>query len=645
MGYIKFDKNQLINLEYSLNKEMIRSNRAGSFSCTTILGCNTRKYHGLLITPQPDLDGGRHVLLSKVDETIIQRNSAFNIGINKFPGAYSPKGHKYVRNFSADVIPVVTYRVGGVILTKETLFVSQQERVLIKYTLVDAHSPTSLRLRPFLAFRNIHQLSKKNIDLDTHYDVVDHGIKVQMYNGYSHLYIQLSRKGGEYVHAPDWYNDFEYKEESDRGFEAHEDLYTPGFFEIGIKKGESIIFSASTADNSPASFSRLFNQEVIKRTPRDTFESALKNSAEQFFLTTSDSSGIIAGYPWHGEIARFTCISLPGLLKAMEDKNMAEKVLQSMIAKMNGPGFRETDHNLHKAYTSADTSLWFFWTLQQCFQGTNKKTLWKKFGPTIKTILEGYASGKISGVSMHDNGLLHIDPLYPALTWMNAFIHGNAVTPRYGYVVEVNALWYNAICFALELAQSAGKKQFISQWQPVSEALKESFNTHLWNSQQNYLADFAFEGTLDMSVRPNQLIAASLPHSPLKESRRKQIIDIVVKELLTPRGLRSLSPKDLRYKGHYEGDQFKRESALHQGSAWPWLLGHFADAYLNIYGESGKQFISNLYDGFQTTLIEHGIGSVSELFDGDPPHNARGAISFAPSVAELLRIYYMLHDD
>ncbi len=645
MGYIKFDKNQLINLEYSLGKEMIRSNRAGSYSCTTILGCNTRKYHGLLITPQPKLDGGHHVLLSKVDETIIQREAAFNIGVNKFPGAFHPKGHKYVRDFSADIIPIVTYRVGGVVLTKETLFVSRQERILIKYTLVEAHSPTTLRFRPFLAFRNIHQLSKKNIDLDTRYEAIPNGIKVKMYSGYSNLYIQLSKKGGEYVHVPDWYNDFEYSEERNRGFECHEDLYTPGFFEIGIKKGESIIFSASTEEANPVTLSKLFNQELAKRTPRNSFENALKNSAEQFFYTTPLSSGVVAGYPWYGQIARYTFISLPGLSKTHDDKGLAEKVIQSMIDSMKGPIFQEIDQLPESYGTSADTSLWFFWSLQQCFAGTSSNRLWEKYGTVLTAILEGYAEGTIQGIGLHDNGLIHIDESRPAITWMNAHSNGTPVTPRFGYVSEVNALWYNAICFALELAQSVRKKQFISRWQPIAEAIKESFSTVLWNSPQHYLADFSYKGKQDMSVRPNQIFAASLPYSPLKESRRKHIIDVTIKELLTPRGLRTLSPKDIRYIGQYEGNLNARESSLHQGTVWPWLLGHFADAYLNIYGKSGMSFISKMYEGFQPSMQETGIGSISEMFDGNPPHLAKGSISFAPSVAELLRIYYMLNED
>jgi predicted glycogen debranching enzyme len=638
MGYIKFDKNQLINLEYSLDKEMVRSNRAGSFSCTTILGCNTRKYHGLLFTPQPELDGELHLLLSKVDETISQRDASFNLGVNRFPGTFSPKGHKYVRDFSADVIPVVTYRVGGVILTKETMFVSRQERVLIKYTLLEAHSPTKLKLKPFLAFRNIHRLSKKNIDLDTRYQPVQNGIKVRMYQGYTDLYMQLSKKGGEYVHVPDWYNDFEYPLEKERGYEYHEDLYNPGFFEIDIKKGESIIFSASTAETRPASLSRMFNLELQKRTPRNSFENCLVNSAEQFFYSHSGKSGVIAGFPWYSQITRYTFISLPGLSRATTDQTICEQILDSLIADMKGPSFPEVHRGMQASYDSADTALWFFCALQGCFSGKKETTIWKKYGPVMKAILNGYAQAEFSGIRLHDNGLLHIDEQHASLTWMNARVHGQAVTPRYGYVVEVNALWYNAISFAISLAKKTRDKEFTDKWKPLASKISQAFTNTFWLSGQNYLADWVYDGKPETSVRPNQLFAISLPYPVLEESRRKYVLDVIIKELLTPRGLRSLSPKDPKYIGRYEGDENKRDNALHQGTVWPWLLGHFSDAYLNLYGNNNSSFIRNIYNGFQTISKENGIGSVSELYNGDPPHLACGAPSFAPSVAELIRV-------
>ncbi len=642
MGYINFDKTQLINLEYSLNKELVRSNRSGSFSCVTILGCNTRKYHGLMIAPQPQLDGEMHVLLSMVDETVIQRDAAFHLGVNKYPDSFHPKGHKYVRDFSADVIPVVTYRVGGVVLTKETMFVTEKEMVLIRYTLVEAQSPTRLRLQPFLAFRNIHRLSKRNIDLNTKYENAPNGIKVKMYEGYSDLFLQLSKKQGEYVHAPDWYNDLEYIREKERGYEHHEDLYVPGFFEIPIKKGESIIFAASTSQVHPGSLSRLFNGEVKKRRKRDSFESSLMNAAEQFFVHDKGRVSINQGYPWHDYSGRFTFISLPGLSLAAGQKDICRKVIEEMLSRLVGPLFPESYKFQQPVFDAADTSLWFFRSLQLCYPKTAKSKLWTEFGPEMKQILEGYHSGQVKGVKVDDNGLLFIDPSAPGLSWMNAVSGQQHHTPRYGYLVEVNALWYNAISFALELAKTAKDKAFADKWKEIVKKIRNSYKQVFWLEEGNYLADYVFSDKKDVSIRPNQVIAVAMPYSPLSEMECKQVLDMVVKRLLTPRGIRSLSPDDPRYKGRYMGDTYARDAALHQGSVWVWLLGFFADAWFKVYGSDGIDFIEKYYKGFEETLTEAGIGTVSEIFDGDPPHHPAGAISYAASVAELLRIGNMI---
>lgn len=642
MGYIKFDKSQLINLEYSLNKEMIRSNRAGSFSCTTIIGCNTRKYHGLLICPQPTLDGDNHVLLSKVDETIIQHHAEFNIGVNRYPGTYNPKGHKYVRDFSADIIPVVTIRVGGVVLTKETMFVTEEERVLIKYTLVEAHSPTRLRFKPFLAFRSVHRLSKQNIDLDTKYEEVPNGIRTRMYAGYSNLYFQFSKKNVEYTHVPDWYKDLEYTQEKERGYEYHEDLYVPGFFEADIKKGESIIFSASTRQINPVSLNRLFNAELKRRTPRSTFENCLANSAQQFIYRHDGKTDIVAGYPWYDRMGRFTFISLPGLGLEPGTAGPSQAVINTMISEMKGPFFPEYGRGQATSYESADTSLWYFWALQHCAEaGESLEKIWKSHGKNIRTILEAYAQGTENGIAMRENGLIYIDHTAPNLTWMNAEVNGKAVTPRFGYVVEVNALWYNAVKFALELAESVKNQAFINKWTPVAKNIGEAFAKIFWNTQNNCLSDYVTDSGPSFQVRPNQVIATSLPYCPLDEKMRRMVIDVVRKELLTPRGLRTLSPKDAQYKGRYSGNEAERNRAFHQGTAWPWLLGHYAAGYLKLYGELGLDEIRALYHGFEETMMEEGIGTVSELYDGDPPHAGGGAISFAPSVAELIRINHL----
>jgi predicted glycogen debranching enzyme len=645
MAYIKFDKTQLINLEYSLRSELLRSNRAGAFASTTIINCNTRKYHGLLVVPQPQFGSDPHVLLSSLDETVIQHDADFNLGIHKYQnGAYAPKGHKYVRNFELDPTPKITYRVGGVVLEKEMLFSSHENQVLLKYTLVEANSPTKLRFKPFLAFRNVHQLSKANIDTNKKYEAVANGIKVVMYEGYSPLFIQFSAKP-EYVHVPDWYYNIEYTHESLRGYDSVEDLYVPGFFEVPIAKGESIILSASTAEVLPSGLKQRFVAESKKRLPRNNFENCLINAAQQFVVRKEDKMEIVAGYPWYGSIGRDTFMSLPGLLLTQGDTKTFKQVIDSMISSMQGPFFHNAILNHTIEYNSVDTQLWFFWALQKLAEKTKEKAkIWKEYGLVMQLVLNAYQAGTSYNIQMQENGLLFAGESGNALTWMNAFVNGKPVTPRIGLPVEVNALWYNAVMFSLELAKEAKDTKFIKRWKPISENIKSAFETEFWSEEKGYLADYTNGNFKDWSVRPNQLLAVSMPYSPLTSIQQKKVLDIIERELLTPKGLRSLTPKSLKYKGLYRGSAQERDEAYHQGSVVAWLSGHYAEAYLKVYKKSGLFVIKNLFNGLEAEMQTYGIGTISEIFDGDPPHLPSGAISMASSVAEMLRMIDMIND-
>jgi len=639
MSYINFDKRQLVNLEYSLNRELLRSNRAGSYANSTIVNCNTRRYHGMLVTPQPGIDHENHVLLSSLDETVIQMDSEFNLGIHKYPGGnYNPKGHKYIRDFTTEPYPKMTYRVGGVILTKEMVFTTREDRMIIKYTLVDAHSPTKIRLKPFLAFRNIHALSKENIFADKKYEKVPNGIKVRMYLGYTDLYMQLSREN-EYTHVPDWYYNIEYQEEMERGYEFQEDLYVPGFFEFDIAKGESVYFAAGTKVITPASMSRNFNAELEKRIPRNNFTNCLINAAQQFIIKKDKATEVVAGFPWFGRSGLSTFVSLPGLTLAHGDTSTCKAVIDTMISEMNGPFFPFYGSGSSATYNSTDTSLWFFWTLQQYAACTHdSKGVWKEYGKKMKLILEAYRKGTDFNIHMDSDGLIYAGLHGMALSWMNAVAHGKPVTPRIGKTVETNALWYNAICFAIELASENKDTAFVKEWQEIANLIPGSYLETFWNPQKKYLADYVDGAYKDWAVRPNMVLATSLPHSPVPEEVRKEVLSRVRQELLTPRGLRTLTPKSPIYKGYYYGNQCEREAAYHQGSVSPWLLGHFVEGYLKIHGKGGLSLIKSIYEGFEAVMTEHGIGTISELYDGDPPHTGRGAISQASSVAELLRI-------
>lgn len=641
MSYLKFEKSELINLEYSLSRELIRSNRAGSYASTTIVGCNTRKYHGLLVSPLEAMDDEHHVLLSSLDVTVIQHEKEFNLGIRKYEGDnYVPKGHKYVRDFSATKASYLVYRVGGVVLSREIILAAQEEQVLIRYTLLEAHSDTWLRLKPFLAFRNFHALSKSNLYANTRYTVVENGIMSRLYEGYPGLYMQCS-KGVEFVSVPDWYYNIEYMEEQKRGYDYKEDLYVPGYFELPIKKGESIIFSAATSEANPRGMKRKFTIELDNRIPKDSYRNCLLNAAEQLIVRKKNSTEIKAGFPWFGTWGRDTFMALPGLTLTSGDLETALDVIDSMVVRMKQGLFPNTLIKGKPAFNSVDAPLWFIWSVQQIGPYVPDFDVWKKYGKVIQIILNAYRDGSTGIVHQMENGLLHAAQPGKPLTWMDAVIDGEPVTQRPGSPVEVNALWYNAVCQALEWSENRDQK-FYNEWAHMPELMGKSFVDNYWDDEQGYLADYVNGSFRDFAVRPSQVVAVSMRHSPLTLEMKKSILDVVVSELLTPRGLRSLSPKNELYKGAYEGNQEQRNRAYHQGSVWPWLLEHFVKGYLRVHKKSGYTMVRRIYDGFEDDLSIRGLGSISEIYDGNPPHLPRGSISQATGVAALLRIGEMI---
>ncbi|MCF8372159.1 MAG: amylo-alpha-1,6-glucosidase [Bacteroidales bacterium] len=639
MSYLDIDKNHLINLEYSLHVELLRSNRAGSYANTTVIGSNTRKYHGLLVCPLPEIDNQNHVLLSNLDETVIQHGAEFRLGVHKYPGnVWEPKGHKYAMSFTMDPMPTIVYRVGGVLLKKEMILIQNEARILLRYTLLDAHSPTKIKLQPFLAYRSVHALSKENPYANTDVENIPNGIKSQMYNNYPWLYMQTSKKA-DFVALPDWYKNIEYIEEQRRGYEYSEDLFVPGHFEFDIEKGESIIFSAGVKQTTAKSLNEQFDKELTARTPRDSFHNNLKNAAQQFIVRSKEKVEIYAGFPWYGRRGRNTFIALPGLTLSVGDVKTCEEVLDTMSSELNGALFPNMGYGDYASYNSADAPLWYFWTIQQYADKTgNYANIKKKYWAKMKAILEGFKKCADFNIRMTENGLIWAGHEGVSVTWMDALIDGSPVTPRTGYAVEINALWYNAVQFAIVVAEKNKDKEFIEEWKDLPCKIEKSFINTFWKSERNYLADYVNDEITDWAVRPNQIFAASLPFSPLTKDMKKAVVDKVQKELLTKKGLRTLSPKNPNYKGTYEGDQASRNNAIHQGTVWPWLIGHFAEAYLKLHEKSGVDFIKKFYNGIEKEMSRHGIGTISEVFDGDPPNHPGGAISHAGSVAELLRV-------
>ena len=642
MSYLKFEKALMTNLQESLPKELLRTNRSGAYSCSTIVDCNTRKYHGLLVVPVPELDDDNHVLLSSLDVTVVQHGAEFNLGLHKYQGNnYSPMGHKYIREFDCDKVPTTLYRVGGVVLKKEVVFQHYENRILIRYTLVDGHSATTLRFRPFLAFRSVRQFTHENSTASRDYSGVDNGIKTCMYAGYPDLYMQFSKKN-EFKFCPDWYRGVEYPKEQERGYASNEDLYVPGYFEMGIKKGETIVFAASTSEIKTSSLKKLFEEEVDERSPRDNFFHCLVNAAHQFHRREkNDDRYILAGYPWFKCRARDTFISLPGLTLSIEENDYFELVMKTAMR-----GYYEFMEG--KPLTAhiteiemPDVPLWAIWALQQYAKETSKEECYKKYGQFIKDVILFIQDNKHPNLKLMENGLLYTDGKDKAVTWMNYTANGRPVVPRTGYIVEFNALWYNALCFCASLAEIAGDEASRQELLASAEITKKSFVDTFLN-EYGYLYDYVDGNMMDWSVRPNMIFPVAFDYSPLSQDQKKKVLDICTRELLTPKGLRSLSPKSGGYNPIYVGPQTQRDYAYHQGTAWPWLGGFYMEASLKLYKRTRLSFVERQMVGYEDEMSYHCLGTISELFDGNPPFSGRGATSFAMNVAEILRALELL---
>ena len=643
MSYLRFEKALMTNLQDSLPKELLRTNRSGAYSCSTIVDCNTRKYHGLLVVPVPEIDDDNHVLLSSLDVTVVQHGAEFNLGLHKYQGNnFSPMGHKYIREFDCDKVPTTIYRVGGVLLKKEVVFQHYEDRILIRYTLVDAHSATTLRFRPFLAFRSVRQFTHENTVASRDFYPVDNGIKTCMYEGYPDLYMQFSKKN-EFIFHPDWYRGVEYPKEQERGYASTEDLYVPGYFEMPIKKGESIVFSAAISSIKPSALKKLFDEEVAERSPRDNFFHCLVNAAHQFHIRTkNDDRYLLAGYPWFKCRARDTFISLPGLTLSIEEQDYFELVMKTAERGIREFMAGKPLTGLITEIEQPDVLLWAIWAIQQYSKEASLEKCNEMYGKLVADIVKFIEANKHNNLELRENGLLYSEGKKNAVTWMNSTANGRPVVPRTGYIVEFNALWYNALCFAASLEELSGNNAQVDHLNKLAEKVKASF-VEVFLNEHGYLFDYVDDkDPRDWSVRPNMIFAAAFDYSPLDQAQKKGVVDICTRELLTPKGLRSLSPKSGGYNPMYVGPQTQRDYAYHQGTAWPWLGGFYMEASLKLYKRTRLSFIERQLVGYEDEMSYHCLGTIPELFDGNPPFHGRGGISFAMNVGEVLRTLELL---
>lgn len=637
MSYLNFDKTVLVNLGRSLGKEMIRTNRSGVYNATTLVDCNTRKYHGQLVMPLPELGGDNYVLLSSLDETVIQHGAEFNLGLHKYGAAeFSPNGHKYIREFDCIVISKTTYRVGGVILTKERLLVSNEPRVLIRYTLVEAHSATTMRFKPFLAFRSVNELAHENNQANPNMDDCENGRVNRMYEGFPNLYMQFSKKV-EYHHNPTWYKNIEYQKEQERGYDFREDLLVPGYFELPMKKGESVIFSAGISEIKTATLKRLWDKEMERRNARTDMFACLKNSASQFYKREGDKCYLLAGYPWFKSTAREEFFATPSCTLDIDRPEYWEAIIdKTAVPEVENFLSGSTEGNKLIGLDDPDALLWFIRACQKYAHKYSTEEAYKKYGELCEKIITFYRKQHHPRAITHQNGLLWVDGGERPATWMNAVEYGHPITPRTGYVVEINALWYNALRFVAEMQRAGGREQSADLTEYQAEIAKDSFVRTFWNGF--YLDDYVVGDYHNKEVRPNQIWAAGLPYIPLDKRQAKAVVDICTKELLTPKGLRTISPKSGEYRPFYRGGQMERDRNYHNGPVWPYTIAAYARAYMNVYKHSGSAFLERLLVGYEAEMSELTIGTLNEMYDGNPPYKGHGAMSYAPSVASVISI-------
>jgi len=652
----RYQKSAEISLERALSIEWVETNELGSYASSTSINCHTRKYHGFLVSKLDNLPN-KYVLFSKLEDVLIQDGQENFLTAHSYPNFLQDGSFANLQEFAFTTNPSWRFQFGELILTKEILLLHEENTVLFKYKISGGNKSTKITLRPLLACRDFHQLQHENSSLKRETRRLSTGFSSTSYESMPMLFFQTNVKHHYFLSQTFWYRNFIYNQEKDRGYDFQEDLFSPGVITFSDLDVESeIIFSCSLVEQPPT-LALKWQQEMQHRTKNiaETSGSVLQQQLKitgQSFITKDIaklSYAVVAGYHWFLEWGRDTMISLPGLTLYSGQENLCLEILktfarhekQGLIPNYLGKTKEEN------AYNSVDASLWFAWAVQQYYLKTkNLKVVTAYFWPTLKNIFTFYKVGTLHHIKMQADGLLFAGSPEVNLTWMDAVVNGKPVTPRYGLQVEVNALWFNMLAFMDELATLLAD--------PISQELKAmlpnvkaSFCKTFWYEEKGYLYDFVNAEEKNTALRPNQIFAVSLPYSPLLVKMAVSIVEAVKNNLLTPYGLRTLAPNEVGYVGFYNGNQTTRDLAYHNGTVWPWLLGAFAESLFRTTSDRRKvlEIIKPCLVALQAHLAEYGIGSIAEIFSGNHPHQPNGCISQAWSVAEILRLTYMLNLD
>ncbi|MEA2693719.1 MAG: hypothetical protein QOJ16_3106 [Acidobacteriota bacterium] len=632
--------------------EWLETDGLGGWASSTVSSAHTRRYHGLLVAAtEPPV--GRKVLLSRLEETLHVGEDAFPLAANQFPGAVHPRGFEHLTGFRRDLFPVFTFAAGGARIEKTVAAITGvdgEPLIVVLYEVLAALGPILLELRPFYAGRDYHSLVHANDAVYREGSFAGGVFRYRSYDGLPEVF--LSVPGAEYHPSPNWYYNFEYARAAERGLDSREDLFTPGSFTVTLEPGARLGVIATTADPSGRDPLALLEREREGRERlRAPFANAgplvrtLALAADQFVVRRKSRDGgeslwtVLAGYPWFTDWGRDTMIALPGLCLATGHHEEARGILRAFAGAVDQGMLpnRFPDGGESPEYNTADASLWYFVAVHRYLEATGDEALVRELLPVLRDIHAWHERGTRHGIREEPDGLLHAGEPGWQLTWMDARVEGREVTPRQGKPVEIEALWINALAILAGLERRFGAAAEAARLDGKAERARLHFGELFWNPGGGYLYDCIDGDERDASLRPNQLLALSLPFPLLEGERAESVLRAVEEKLLTPVGLRTLAPDDPRYRPRYEGSPTERDGAYHQGTVWPWLLGPYLTALVRVRGEVGRKRALEILDAFLPHLWDMGLGTVAEVYDGDPPHLPRGCFAQAWSVGEVLR--------
>ncbi len=642
-----------VRLEDALAREWVVGNGRGGYASSTSLLCPTRRQHGLLVAPIPG-SARRHVFLSRFEESVHGEEHSFPLSLGRYPGCWSPLGHRGFASFRLHPWPTFVHKIGRAEITREVLPAHGRHAVFCRWTLRSKVWPLTLRLRPLLAFREADSLTSENPHLDPRLHRVQDGFIVQPYASLPALHFVAHGAAQSFQADPLWYRRVQYLRDQERGYASEEDLFSPGVLELTLSEEGSVLVAASLGESIEAPLHEWEQACSLRRSrapeaPTDV-ATALAATADEFlYRDPRGRLGVIAGFPWFGEWGRDTLIALPGLTLARGRVAECEEALSGLLPHLR-EGLLPNVFGADQAtsdWGSADASLWMARAVRLWERAAGpaaRDRMQQSFGPALRSIAEAFLAGTHLGVKVDEHGLLQAGSPELNASWMDARADGVPVTPRHGAAVELCALWYFLITQLERLALEAGDRMEARQWMEQRRRTRRGMLEKLWMPAERRLADVWRPEGADTSLRPNMVIAAALEFSPLSRGKRTDVLRHAGKFLLTPCGLRTLSPDDPAYHARYGGGPIERDRAYHQGTVWPWLIGFYVEAHLRAFGPSPANLerLRDLIENFAPQLERHGVGHVSEVFDGDPPHRAGGTFAQAWNSGEILRAARMI---